>query len=256
MGLAPATNLGAGEQHVYSQYDMDAAMFAEIPGRVAVLTGIRADESLIRYRSCVNKRNENYITATEAANVHLVKPIYDWSQADVFRYFYDRKIRYCSIYDAQTWNAQGLRVSTPLHAESSKRFGKLRTLYPTYYEQLIALFPEMLAQERYWDSMDVYGVISSYPRTWEGIHQYIHEHIEDAHQKALALQRVNMARLIRSNNEKTGKSGSADNFWGYPVLYVFQQVVNGAYKRVIQPCKRPTKQQVEYERQTEVALAS
>jgi predicted phosphoadenosine phosphosulfate sulfurtransferase len=250
------TDLGAGEQTVYSQYDMDQAMFAQVKGKVAVVTGIRADESLVRYRSCVNKVNENYINATDTAKVKLVKPIYDWTQPDVFRYFYDRGIKYCSIYDAQTWNRMGLRVSTPLHAESAKRFGKLRTLYPTFYEQLVTLFPEMLAQEKYWDSLDRFGAIASYPHTWAGVLQYVNENIED-HQAEMASERVNMARKIRENNRRTGKSGSEANFWGYPILYVFKQVVAGNYKRVIQPCKNPTKEEIEYERPVALpALAS
>ncbi len=249
------TDLGAGSERIYSQYDMDEALFAHVRGKVAVVTGIRADESLVRYRSCVNKQNENYITATDTAKVKLVKPIYDWSQADVFRYFYDRGIQYCSIYDEQTWNRMGLRVSTPLHAESAKRFGKLRTLYPVFYEQLIRLFPEMLAQEKYWDSMDIYGVIAGYPASWAGVHQYVNQRIADPHQRELARKRVEMARKIRENNLRDGK-GSAGNFGGYPILYVFKQVINGAYKRVIQPCRTPSKEEIEYERSASSAMAS
>lgn len=52
---------------------------------MAFLTGIRADESLIRYRASVNKLNENYINATECKRVSLCKPIYDWRENDVFK---------------------------------------------------------------------------------------------------------------------------------------------------------------------------
>ena len=65
--------------------------------------------------------------------------------------------------------------------------------------------------------------------------------------RTIAFSRVEMARKIRSNNERTGKAGRPENMWGYPIMYVFQQVVNGSYKRVIQPCKTPTKAQVSYE---------
>jgi 3'-phosphoadenosine 5'-phosphosulfate sulfotransferase (PAPS reductase)/FAD synthetase len=244
------TDLGRGEQYLYSQYDMDAAVFSDIRGKVAVLTGIRADESIIRFRSCVNKRNENYITATDTPKVKLVKPVYDWSQKDIFRYFYDNQIAYCPIYDQQMWNDMGLRVSTPLHAESAKRFGKLRTLYPVFYEQVIDVFPEMLVQERYWNSLDRSGVIGRYPVGWAGVYQYIDEQIEDPHQRALARERVAMARKIRRNNLRHGRGGQ-DNFGGYPVLYVFKAIISGGYKRVIQPCRKPTKADILYEEQIE-----
>lgn len=240
------TDAGQGSK-VCSQYDLDRFLFANVRGKVACLTGVRADESLVRFRSCVNKKNENYINATEVANVKLVKPIYDWSENDIFKYFYDRQIKYCAIYDAQLWNKQSLRVSTPLHAESAKEFGKIRTVYPLFYQQLVNLFPEMLVQERYWKAFDRYGIIYRYPRSWDGVMQYIHEHIDDPHQRALAKQRVNMARTIRENNQRTGKAGRPENYWGYPILYVFKTIVAGSYKRVIQPCKDPTKEEWAYE---------
>jgi len=42
---------------------MDEFSAAPLKGKVGFLTGIRADESIVRLRSCINKKNENYITA-------------------------------------------------------------------------------------------------------------------------------------------------------------------------------------------------
>ncbi len=245
------TDLGMGSR-IYSQYDMDQAVFKDVPGNVAVINGIRADESLIRYSSCVNKRNENYINGTETPKVKFVKPIYDWSVNDVFKYMMERDIKYCGIYDNQLWNGMKLRVATPLHAEASKTFGKWRTLYPVFYEQLITLFPEMLAQERYWGDLDRYGVIYRYPRSWSGILQYIRENIEDPAQRRLARQRVVSAQERRERHERNG-TASPVNYWGYPILYVFKLVVAGGYKRVINPSSQPTKEELEYERPIAVA---
>ena len=56
-------------------------------GQVAFLTGIRANESMIRYRSVVQKLHENYINRpyrlSKAIPLRLVKPIYDWTTDDV-----------------------------------------------------------------------------------------------------------------------------------------------------------------------------
>ena len=237
----------SGSTKPMSQYDMDKFCIQGLKGKVAMVNGIRSDESLVRFRACMNKRNENYINATESPNVKLVKPIFDWSENDVFRYFYDRKIRYCSIYDVQKWNGQALRVSTPLHAEAAKELHKLKTAYPTFYQQLMDIFPEMIVHERYFKDLDRFAIINRYPKSWRGIHLYIKENISDPKKRAIAFSRVEMARKIRSNNERTGKAGRPENMWGYPIMYVFQQVVNGSYKRVIQPCKTPTKAQVSYE---------
>ena len=234
---------GAGKGKIFSQYDMDYHAVYGFAGKCAMITGIRADESLIRYRSCINKRNENYINATEAPNVKLVKPIYDWSEKDVFKYLWERKVKYCTIYDKQTWNGQRLRVSTPIHAESSKELGKLKTLYPVFYEQLMTLFPEMLVQERYWKSLDRYAIIYKYPKSWQGIRQYIMEQLPDDHQQKLAIYRLETCMKLRGNQA----GGTEKNFYGYPMLYVFKCIVAGQYKRVIQPCKTPSQAEIIYE---------
>ena len=179
------TEIPGWENRVFSQYDMDAAAFSHLKGKVAIITGIRADESMTRFKAIVNKRHESHICSPDSAhpsNANLVRPIYDWSQNDIFKYLHDREIKYCDIYDSQVWNKENLRVSTPLHAESSKRIYKLRTRDPIFYEQLIALFPEMLMQERYWDEMDRGAIFEKYPPCFDGILQYIEENIEDAWQ--------------------------------------------------------------------------
>lgn len=102
-----AITLPPGDTRVMDQYTMDAFTAGYYgTGKIAFLTGIRAAESLIRFRASVNKLNENYINAVtdpRARNVNLCKPIFDWEEDDVFRYFYDRQIRYCSLYDLQMW---------------------------------------------------------------------------------------------------------------------------------------------------------
>lgn len=231
---------------VFDQYTMDEYCARPFPGKVAFITGIRADESLIRFQSCVSKKNENYINSTSSANVKLVKPIYDWTERDVFKYFYDRQIKYCPTYDKQMWNNQALRVATPLHAESSKNFDKLRTLYPVFYEQIISIFPEMLVQERYWKEYDRYGAIYSYPYGWKGILDYIKAEITDPAMRKLATSRVIEAAKTRKNHLAAGRY--TENFGGYPMLYVFKAILAGSYKRTIQPTKKPTKEESAYEK--------
>jgi predicted phosphoadenosine phosphosulfate sulfurtransferase len=56
-------SLAPGDDRVFDQYTMDAFTAQRYRGKIAFLTGIRAAESLIRFRACVNKLNENYINA-------------------------------------------------------------------------------------------------------------------------------------------------------------------------------------------------
>jgi predicted phosphoadenosine phosphosulfate sulfurtransferase len=232
-----------GDAKIYSQYDADLIITSGMKGKIAILNGVRADESLIRLRSCINKKNENYINATKFSNIKLCKPIYDWSEKDLFKYFYDRGIKYCGIYDLQTLNGDKLRVATPFIAESAKVFNKLKTLYPVFYQQLIELFPEMIVQDRYWKALDRNAIIWQYDHSWDGIVKYINDHIDEPKQRKIAIQRVIECKTMRENKP------DSTNLGGFPILHVFKAVVAGHYKRTIQPKQFPSEKEIEYERQ-------
>jgi predicted phosphoadenosine phosphosulfate sulfurtransferase len=212
---------------VYDQYSMDDFAAQYYKGKVAFLTGIRSSESIMRFRASVNKLNENYINAVPSTDrVKLCKPIYDWEENDVFRYFYDRGIEYCKLYDQQMWAGQSLRVSTPLHAESSKRFNKIKLSAPDMYVKLIEVFPEMLAHERYYLELDRDGIKERYGQSYEGVRAWIEENITEETQYKKAVQRYNsvMTRAVKFPN-------------AYPAKHLLMAFMSGAYKREILPQK-------------------
>ena len=220
-------SLPPGDDRVFDQYSMDAFTAERYRGKIAFLTGIRASESLIRFRACVNKLNENYINAVvdpRASNVKLCKPIFDWSEDDVFRYFYDRGIKYCPLYDQQMWAGGSLRVSTPLHAESAKQFDRIRATAPDFYQRVVNIFPEMLAHERYFKQMDKAAITARYGQTYEGVRIWIDEHITDEAHHALATKRFEsvLARALQNRDL-------------YPPAYLLGAFMGGSYKREILP---------------------
>lgn len=219
-----AIALPAGDARVFDQYTMDAFAASYFKGKVAFLTGIRAAESLMRFRASVNKLNDNYINASSDRRVSLCKPIYDWQENDVFKFFMERGIRYCPIYDAQHLAGDNLRVSTPLHAESAKRIGQHRAVSPEFYRRLMRLFPEMQVQERYWGELDRGAIKKQYGQSLEGVRAYIAEQIQDEEQAAKANKMLDHI-LIRA-----AKSPDA-----YPPSYVLNYVVTGAFKRELLP---------------------
>ena len=229
-----AIRLPKGDKRVFSQYEADEFICQNEKGKVAIINGIRADESLIRLRSCINKKNENYINATESKRIKLVKPIYDWTERDIFIYFCKNDVRYCEIYDEQLFNNEALRVSTPLHAESAKNFCKIKTRSPRFYQQLISLFPEMIVQDRYWNEYDRQKTFNAneYAHTFAGLLNYIKTTINDEEQRNLAIMRVKQVWNIRVNKMNAGQR---HNFGGYPLLYLFEVIAAGQFKRVIQP---------------------
>lgn len=227
--------LPEGDKRIFDQYTMDAFVARYFKGKLAFVTGVRASESLVRYRSVVNKLNENYINTpvkyskeqSTPANVKMVKPIYDWEENDVFKYFMDKDIEYCKLYDAQLWAGQALRVSTPLHAEASKRFDKLKTIDPDLYSQIIDVFPEMLAHERYYREMDRNAVRDQYGTSIESVREWIEENISDDYEYKLAITRLN---TVEPMHRKWPDS--------YPPRYLLSCFMSGAYKRPLLPQRK------------------
>jgi predicted phosphoadenosine phosphosulfate sulfurtransferase len=217
-------DLGYPDDKVWDQYTLDPLTAEWYPGKVALINGIRSSESLIRFRASVIKLNENYINASGTRRAMLVKPLYDWEENDVFRFFYDREIQYCPIYDSQVWAKVGLRVATPLHAEASKRIGKLAAIDPTLYEQIMELFPEMVAQSRYWSEYDQDNEVIKYGQSFDDVRQWILDTLTDVPSQKKALHRLDQVVSLAVQNPAS-----------YPTEYVLKQMMSGAFKRVIQP---------------------
>lgn len=229
---------------VLDQYNSDYYITQGDKGMICLITGQRADESLVRLGSVLNKLNKPYISKAGSDNCRIGKPLYDWSEDDIFKYMYDNKIVYCKIYDDELFTGANLRVSTPLHAENSKRIYQLKQQDPKFYNQIISIWPEMETQARYYRDFasgksDIYD---KYPRGWNGIIAYINDNLEGK-TRELALNRVHTAIKIRENKIEQ----YPESLGGYPIRYVFQQIVNGAYKRQILPKNKASKLDLEYE---------
>lgn len=96
--------------------------------KVAMIGGVRAEESPGRYQSLTTVPKYKHVTW--AKNLSLRQhphwtfyPIYDWSYRDVWKYISDKKAPYCRIYDAMYQYGvpiQDMRVSS-LHHQTAVR---------------------------------------------------------------------------------------------------------------------------------------
>ena len=221
-GLREA-DLGLAEGTVVSQYTADDIAAAPYPGKVCIITGVRAAESMIRYRSCVNKLNENYIVASSSKKATLGRPIFDWQENDVFRYFYDNDIEYCSIYDAQLWARQSLRVSSAINSEAAKQLHRMRESDPDLYDAVMEVFPEMHVQERYQGQTSRAAVIAQYATSWQSIHEWIMANMQGK-QRAKALKELESVR-VRAKRDPGA----------YPLDHVLRGLMASGGKRTTQP---------------------
>jgi predicted phosphoadenosine phosphosulfate sulfurtransferase len=225
-----AKDLGIPDSLILSQHNADELAVRNIAGKACILTGVRAAESLMRYRSVVNKLNENYINASSTQKATLGRPIYDWQENDVFKYLYDNEIKYCSIYDSQLWGGRGLRVASAISTEAAKMFDKLPATDPELYDRVVAIFPEMFLQERYFKELDKTAALKQYGQSWDGIYNYITEHIKDPKQLGKALKEFSSVKIRAAKLPDL-----------YPIEYVFKCFLSQGGERTILPQKKAVK---------------
>jgi predicted phosphoadenosine phosphosulfate sulfurtransferase len=227
-------SLAPGDRRVMDQHSTDNFVVEHLPpGKVALCNGIRAAESLIRFRASVAKLNDNYINGSECKTASLCKPIYDWSEDDIFRFFYERGLDYCPVYDSQAWAGIGLRVATPLCAENAKRLPRLEETDPAFMDAVYRVFPEARVQSRYWGEVARDTAVFDYGQSFEGIARYIEEVMDDpGAQKAArdALKRVLKAARSRPQ--------------GFPPSYVFKWITNGALDKMLMALRADVGDQV------------
>lgn len=110
--------------------------------RTAVIVGLRADESLNRYRA-VSKNpqmGKDWMTLTNANNVYNVYPIYDWSFGDVWTYISRNKIQYAPIYDNMLKAGlykKNMRISQSFCDVSKDGVEIIRKIEPESFERWI-----------------------------------------------------------------------------------------------------------------------
>jgi predicted phosphoadenosine phosphosulfate sulfurtransferase len=177
-----AIRLKKGDPRVFTQQDMDGFTSETLgfQGVIGYVLGIRASESLTRFRSVVNKLHENYICAGASKNVKLCKPIYDWSEDDVFKWLHDEGVPFCPQYRALHLAKHPMRISTPLHGEAARKMKKTREADPEFFNRMRAVFPDIDAQARYLDDFDKNAIKEQFGDGLDGCWRYISEHIKDA----------------------------------------------------------------------------
>lgn len=195
-------------------------------GSVAFMTGVRAAESLVRFRSVTQKLNDNYISSIEhnqRSRVKLCKPIYDWEQNDVLQYIYESGFPWCELYEAQEIAGIGLRVSTALHVVAARKFKELAEIEPEFYGKILEVFPEMADQARYWDDFDQKAVMEPYlasdPHDFNGVMRYVRDNVPKENQK-LVIDRI---RLWKGRHETDPEN--------YPVDLLLRTIMFGTIKQ-------------------------
>jgi predicted phosphoadenosine phosphosulfate sulfurtransferase len=126
-------------------------LFPPSLGRCCMLLGIRADESMTRYKAVAHRTEENYLMRHSGSfggskvtrTPHLFKayPIYDWTTDDVWTAPKLLKWDYCRFYDllemAKIPHSQQ-RLAPPFGSEPFKALPQYAKTYPELWEKMTA----------------------------------------------------------------------------------------------------------------------
>jgi predicted phosphoadenosine phosphosulfate sulfurtransferase len=113
--------------------------------QTACMIGIRADESLNRFRAIMNDRKETLKgqmwTKHNIGSVYNVYPIYDWRGKDIWTANSDMEWEYNGLYDV-FYKAGvplgNMRVASPFMSESKSSLGLYRVIDPPAWAKLCA----------------------------------------------------------------------------------------------------------------------
>jgi predicted phosphoadenosine phosphosulfate sulfurtransferase len=189
-------------------------------GNVAFITGVRASESMVRYRSIVQKLHENYINTPyklkKGIPLKFAKVIYDWNTNDVFKFIIEEHgAEYCEYYDLAATTGSNTRVGIPLHATAIRRIGDVIATEPEFYDRLFECFPYIDAQRRLWPEFDSEKLIESYAQFgFDGASSFIDEYLIGDRRKTEA----------RAYVSKFRKKHMTDPH-GYPVSWLIRNLM-------------------------------
>ncbi len=183
-------------------------LYDRADGRIAMLTGIRTQESLRRYQVIASKKNDHYINALSEAkqNQYRCYPIYDWSSEDVWLATAKFKWDYNRTYDV--FNQTKLfndylhqRVCPPYGEEPLRGLWLYAECFPEMWYKMLYRVAGVATAWRYGNT-ELYSSAKSKPDhlTYE---KYLHVIIDSYEDKSKNDVKKSINEYIKAHKRKT-----------------------------------------------------
>lgn len=108
---------------------------------VAQLIGLRADESLDRFRAVTKNPGIKGVPWCTKTKTHIkFYPIYDWRYSDIFVYFAKNNLKYNKIYDlfyVKGYKPNDMRLSNLLHEKAYECLADLQEFEPKLFDRML-----------------------------------------------------------------------------------------------------------------------
>lgn len=195
--------------------EMIEQMYDNSSGKVAILTGIRTQESMRRLRVMLVKKNENYIASKSAKhNTYNCHPIYDWSSIDVWTLIHKFDYDYNKTYDLLNRTRKfnqflSQRVCPPFGEEPLRGLWLYAECFPELWHKLLNRVPGVATAWRY-SNTELYGMKIEKPAdiTWKEYCELSIQNEPDENIRKGIQQSINSC--IRQHHKKTFRKISDD----------------------------------------------
>lgn len=178
-----AITMVPGFKSEYTHADVAGLLFdPKVHGNVGMLMGIRAQESMTRYRAVTKKKIDNYIIRyeppTDRGNLWKVYPIYDWATEDVWTAPDEFGWDYNTTYDAL--DKAGVpphmqRCSPPFGEEPLQKLWTYKKCFPEIWDRMVNRVPGANTAVRYaLTDLYSYGGVAEKPEDMEWEEFLIH----------------------------------------------------------------------------------
>lgn len=128
-------------------------------GQACAVVGLRAEESINRFRTMVKHPGRPDMPWTTAGHTLKAYPLYDWTFEDVWHYIAEKGLRYNRVYDfmhLKGHRIQNVRVSYLGHEHSFKCLADLHEFEPETYRKLLERMPGVHVAARYGQESSIY----------------------------------------------------------------------------------------------------
>jgi predicted phosphoadenosine phosphosulfate sulfurtransferase len=176
-------------------------------GSVVVLTGIRTQESLRRYRVIASKKNDAFVTSkAEGGNSYRAFPIYDWSSEDVWKLVQLKGYDYNHTYDifnkTEMYNRLlTQRVCPPYGEEPLRGLWVYAECFPELWHKMLYRVKGVATAWRYANTELYSNWDKPENMTWEQYCRMVLETYTEIEYRNMVAENIN--KLIKAHYKKT-----------------------------------------------------
>jgi len=171
------------------------------PG-AAYLVGLRADESLMRFRAVTKNPGWNGIKwGTTSGDINKFYPIFDWTVYDVWKFIYEYGIKYNKIYDLMFMSGYSIykkmRISNLIHEKSFKCLVDLPKFEPETYNKLCQRIGGIATASRYASEKLVFDnkTLPKHYKTWKEFRDFLLDNIPEESHRNIFSARFDKSKL-------------------------------------------------------------